>query len=193
MKGLYCPDSLLLDELSQVSTGAQAVFFAALYYSGIDYRPVWPSNAELMRRTGIKRIETLRAYRKELIEKKIIHVNARFRNGEQTSNLIEFNFDAWEQRDAERGIKFVNKELETLVRRQIEKEVRPLKSRLNKVEKSLSKLDAFLKKYGIAEQETNGAKLYLLPREYANNSIMKSELRQLAGQAGVVCEISVAS
>jgi len=192
MKGIYAPDTLLRDDLAKVSTGAQAVFYAALYYSGVDYRPVWPSNAELMQRTGIKRLETLRGYKKELIAQKIIFVNSRFRNGEQTSNMIEFNFAAWEQIDAERGIKFVNKELEELVKAQVKKEIAPIRSRLGKVEKAVFKLNAFVEKYGITQQDTHGAKLYLLPREYEKNSMIKSELRQLASAAGVVCDIAAA-
>jgi len=66
MKPLYVPQSILDDVLPKLSLSAQAVFYASLQKSGVDYQPYAISNAEIRRSTGIKTDESVRKAKREI-------------------------------------------------------------------------------------------------------------------------------
>ena len=66
MKPLYVPQSILDEVMPRLSLTAQAVFFASLQKSGVDYQPYQISNAEIRRCTGIKTDEAVRKAKRDI-------------------------------------------------------------------------------------------------------------------------------
>jgi len=95
------PWSFVLSELPKLSTGAQLLLFHLLSFSNTTkFKPCWPGQTVLMKRTNIKRPHTLRKYLAELTALRCLSMQAATAT---ESTKYFFHFQEWIEKDIQEG------------------------------------------------------------------------------------------